>query len=52
MLFRSRPDGLLAFRLVVHSGNRFMSWLGGAGLVYDPPTHAWLISLLSLQPEA
>jgi len=47
----ARADGLMAFRLVIRTGNRYAAWLGGAGFVYDTPTHAWLISLLSLQPD-
>jgi hypothetical protein len=48
----ARPDGLLSFRLAIRTGTRNASWLGGAGFVYDTLTHAWLISLLSLQPES
>lgn len=51
ILSTPRADGLLAYRLVLNSGGLFQSWQGGAAMLYNPPTHSWLIDLLSLQPE-
>ena len=52
MLSTPRSDGLLPFRLLISSGGRVQAWQGGAALIYNTPTHSWLIDLLSLQPES